>query len=123
MRYDRATPTGVRCALYDHMVNTLGRDPVTGFARRPIDNVGVQYGLGALSSGAITKQQFLDLNQNIGGYDNHGNPVSTPTAGGGAALEIAHPTGRGTYGGAGVRKKPIIEYPREVDQPGRKGEG
>src|SRR5262249_51839083 len=41
MRYDRATnPTGVRCDIYDHMVNVFGRDPATGFARRPIDNVG-----------------------------------------------------------------------------------
>ena len=77
MRFDQNTnPTGVRCDVYDHMVNIFGRDPVTGYARRPLDNVGVQYGLAALNSGAISKQQFLDLNQNIGGYDNNGNFIA-----------------------------------------------
>ena len=37
--------------------------PATGFARRPLDNVGVQYGLKALNAGAITVDQFLDLNE------------------------------------------------------------
>src|SRR6516225_9460259 len=46
VQYDAETnPTGVRCDLYDHLVNVFGRDPATGFARRPIDNIGVQYGL------------------------------------------------------------------------------
>jgi Tannase-like family of unknown function (DUF6351) len=59
VQYDAKTnPTGVRCDLYDHLVNVFGRDSATGFARRPIDNVGVQYGLEALSLGAITKQQI-----------------------------------------------------------------
>ena len=76
VQYDaKNNPTGIRCDLYDHLVNVFGRDPTTGFARRPIDNNGVQYGLEALNLGAITKQQFLDLNRNIGGYDNDGNYV------------------------------------------------
>jgi hypothetical protein len=69
VQYDAKTnPTGIGCDLYDHLVNVFGRDPATGFARRPIDNIGVQYGLEALNLGAITKQQFLALNRNIGGY-------------------------------------------------------
>src|SRR5215472_5979627 len=56
VQYDAETnPTGIRCDLYDHLVNVFGRDPTTGFARRPIDNIGVQYGLEALNLGAITK--------------------------------------------------------------------
>jgi len=118
MRYDRLTnPTGVRCDLYDHMVNIFGRDPATGFARRPIDNVGVQYGLGALNSGAISKAQFLDVNQRIGGYDNDGNYVSTRTVGDVEALKIAYATGRVTYGGQGLRHTPVIDYRGYVDQP------
>jgi uncharacterized tannase-like protein DUF6351 len=117
-RYDRATnPHGVRCDMYDHMVNLFGRDPATGFARRTIDNVGVQYGLGALNAGAISKQQFLDLNQNIGGYDNDGNYVSARTVADPAALDIAYRTGRVTYGGQGLRRIPIIDYRGYVDQP------
>jgi hypothetical protein len=60
VQYDAKTnPTGIRCDIYDHMVNVLGRDPVTGFARRPLDNVGVQYGLEALNTGAITPSNSL----------------------------------------------------------------
>lgn len=42
------------------MVNVYGRDPATGFARRPFDNVGVQYGLAAFNAGAIPFEQFAD---------------------------------------------------------------
>jgi hypothetical protein len=35
----------------------------------PMDNVGVQYGLGALESGQITAAQFVDLNAHVGGVD------------------------------------------------------
>jgi len=118
VQYDAKTnPTGIRCDLYDHLVNVFGRDPTTGFARRPIDSIGVQYGLEALNLGAITKQQFLDLNRNIGGYDNDGNYVSTRTVGDVAAIEAAYLSGRITYGGLGMRRTPIIDYRGYVDQP------
>jgi hypothetical protein len=113
----KTNPTGVRCDIYDHMVNIFGRDPVTGFARRPIDNVSVQYGLEALNAGAITKQQFLDLNQNIGGYDNDGNYVTTRTVGDITSIDAAYDSGRVTYGGLGLRHTPIIDYRAYVDQP------
>jgi hypothetical protein len=118
VQYDANTnPTGIRCDLYDHLVNVFGRDPTTGFARRPIDNTGVQYGLEALNLGAITKQQFLDLNRNIGGYDNDGNYVATRTVGDVSAIEAAYLSGRITYGGLGMRRTPIIDYRGYVDQP------
>ncbi|MCU1427847.1 MAG: hypothetical protein JWL83_1847 [Actinomycetia bacterium] len=66
---------GVRCTLQDESIGVLGRDPKTGFARRPLDNTGVQYGLRALNDGTITADQFLDVNQYIGGYDIDGNVV------------------------------------------------
>jgi hypothetical protein len=69
-RYNAKTnPHGVRCDLQDYMVNVLGRRPGDGFAGRPLDNVGVQYGLDALLSGQITPGQFVDLNAKIGGVD------------------------------------------------------
>ena len=118
VQYDATTnPTGVRCDIYDHMVNVFGRDPVTGFARRPLDNTGVQYGLEALNAGAISKQQFLDLNENIGGYDNDGNFVATRTLGNVKAIDAAYDSGRITYGGLGLRHTPIIDYRGYVDQP------
>ncbi|MDQ2651116.1 MAG: DUF6351 family protein [Actinomycetota bacterium] len=68
-------PTGARCTIQDANVNLFGRDPATGFARRPLDNVGVQYGLAALRAGTITLQQFIDLNRAIGGFDIDGRFV------------------------------------------------
>ena len=37
-----------------------------GYANRTWDNVGVQYGLGALTDGTITADEFIDLNFNAG---------------------------------------------------------
>ncbi|HKY91801.1 MAG TPA: DUF6351 family protein, partial [Nevskiaceae bacterium] len=74
IRYDAATnPLGVRCTLQDANVNIFGRDPDTGFARRPVDNTGVQYGLAPLQAGTISVEEFLDLNRHIGGFDIDGN--------------------------------------------------
>lgn len=76
MRYDPKTnPKGVRCTVQDATVNIWGRDPATGFARRPLDNIGIQYGLGALNDGIISFEEFADLNRRIGGYDIDGNMV------------------------------------------------
>lgn len=100
----------MRCGLFDHNVNTYGRDPKTGFARRPIDNVGVQYGLALVNSGVISNEQFLDLNENIGGYDNDGNVVSTRSVGDPAAIRAAYRSGRLTNGGLGLSTTPIIDY-------------
>lgn len=68
-------PKGARCTIQDANVNIFGRDPKTGFARRPLDNVGIQYGLGALVSGDISAEEFLDLNRRIGGLDIDGRFV------------------------------------------------
>jgi hypothetical protein len=69
-RYDPETnPKGVRCTLADYMVNVFGRRPQDGFAGRPLDNVGVQYGLDALMHGQISPAQFADLNAKVGGAD------------------------------------------------------
>ncbi len=117
-QYDAKTnPSGIRCDIYDHLVNVFGRDSKTGFARRPLDNVGVQYGLEALNAGAISLAQFLDLNKNIGGYDNDGNYVPTRTLGDLAAIRAAYRSGRVTYGGLGLKSTPIIDYRGYVDQP------
>lgn len=106
---------GARCDIFDHTVNVYGRDPLTGFARRAIDNVGVQYGLTALNTGAITPAQFLDLNDKVGGYDNDGNIVSTRAVADPQALRAAYQTGRVTYGGNGLARIPIIDYRAYTD--------
>lgn len=77
LRYDPVNnPAGARGTVYDAQRNILGRNALTGFALRPFDNVGVQYGLQALRAGAISKAQFLDLNERIGGYDQDANYVA-----------------------------------------------
>jgi len=108
-RYDPETnPQGARCTLWDHTASVYGRDPDTGFARRPLDNVGVQYGLAVLKSGDITKQQFLDLNEKIGGFDIDGNLVPERMVADPAATEAAYRTGR--VNGGGVATVPILDY-------------
>jgi hypothetical protein len=62
-------PRGVRCDLWDDLVNVLGRDPRTGYANRPLGNVGVEYGLQALERKQIIPAQFVDLNAKIGSYN------------------------------------------------------
>ena len=42
----------------------------------PIDNVGVQYGLGRAEGGQITPAEFVDLNAKVGGLDIDANPTA-----------------------------------------------
>ena len=71
--YDPTTnPGGVKCTLQDYMVNVFGQRP-DGFANRPFDNVGIQYGLEALRTGALSPAQFVDLNTKVGSLDYNGN--------------------------------------------------
>ncbi len=93
-RYDPATnPKGVRCTLADYMVNVFGRRPQDGFAGRPLDNVGVQYGLEALKQGDISIAQYVDLNARIGGADIDANPIPERIAADRFALARAYRSG------------------------------
>ena len=58
---------GVEWTHTGDLVNIYGANE-TGFARVPWDNVGVQYGLRALTSAAITPAEFLDLNAQVGSW-------------------------------------------------------
>ncbi len=110
LRYDATgNRSGARCDIYDHNINMYGRDAATGFALRPIDNTGVQYGLATLHDGAITVAQFLDLNEKIGGYDGDGNMVSTRSVADPLGLRNAYQNGMITNAGGGLGKLPIID--------------
>jgi hypothetical protein len=113
-------PTGARCTYQDNMVNIFGIDPATGFARRPFDNVGIQYGLAEINAGAITFDQFVDVNSHVGGHDIDGNVVANRTVGGPRALMTAYQTGRVNEFGAGLASVPIIDVRSYLDfvQPG-----
>lgn len=101
-------PGGARCTVYDINAKSLGRDPGTGFARRPLDNVGVQYGLTALRAGRISNAQFLDLNEKIGGYDRDGNIVAQRTVGDAEGLRHAYTLGRIGNGAGGLAAVPML---------------
>ncbi|WP_408619761.1 DUF6351 family protein [Jiangella endophytica] len=110
-RYDPLTnPGGARCDVYDHAINVYGADPATGFARRPLDNVGIQYGLATLNDGTITPEQFLELNERVGGFDADANIVAARTVADLDATRTAYRTGRLTNGGGGLADVPIIDY-------------
>lgn len=92
--YDReSNPDGVRCTLQDYMVNLFGRRPQDGFARRPFDNVGIQYGVEALLEGTLLPSQFVDLNDKVGGADIDGLPQPERSAGDPLALERVYRSG------------------------------
>jgi hypothetical protein len=117
--YDpRTNPAGARCDFYDNEVNVFGRDPKTGFARRTWDNVGVQYGLVAWSSGRITIEQFLNLNQRIGGYDRDGNIAADRSNADPIALRLAYGTGRVNSGGGDLGSIPILDFRAYMDPTG-----
>ena len=102
-------PGGVRCSLWDNMVNIYGKDPNTGYARRTLDNTGVTYGLKGLQSGALSLNQFLDLNEGIGGYDNNGEFQAARSVADLEALKVAYRTGRIQQGAGGVTSVPIVD--------------
>ena len=110
LRYDAKTNShGARPTVFDAAVNIYGADPKTGFALRPFDNVGVQYGLAALNAGAITPKQFLDLNEKIGGFDQDANYVASRSIGDASAIKRAYQGGVTLGGGGGLGSIPVFD--------------
>ncbi len=97
-RWSPTNPTGTRCDLEDYMINLFGpyqgNNPY-GYAGVPLDNVGVQYGLQALENGTITPEQFVDINQKIGGYDNNYDTTAS-------RMVAEEPALRNDYRGGGI---------------------
>ena len=108
-------PNGVRCDARQQLVNQLGVDPATGFAPSPLDNVGVQYGLAALDSGAITPAQFADLNANIGGFDYLGNPSAQRSQASPVALRAVYADDLDNSGAQGLGVTPVIDQRDDLD--------
>jgi hypothetical protein len=110
LRYDPvANPHGIRGTVYDAAKNVYGIDPATGFALRPFDNVGVQYGLQALNTGAISVNQFILINQKVGGYDNDANYVPQRTVGSAGAMRRGQQGGMQLGGNGGLARIPIFD--------------
>ena len=107
--YDAATnPTGIRCTDPDAAVAVWGLAPGTTRANLSYDNVGVQYGLGALKSGAISPEEFVTLNERIGGPNADSVLVAARTVADAAALTTAYRAGI-VSSGANLGKLPIID--------------
>jgi hypothetical protein len=110
LRYDPNTnPRGARPTVFDAARNIYGIDPKTGFALRPFDNEGVQYGLRALNAGAITPAGFIDLNERIGGLDQDANYIPSRSVGDLAAIRRAYQSGVTLGGGGGLGSIPIFD--------------
>ena len=62
-------PTGARCSAWDWAQSIFGQGRRPRGRDETRDNVGVQYGLKALLSGAITTEEFVTLNEIVGGVD------------------------------------------------------
>ncbi len=118
--FNRATnPGGIRCDLFQTNVNLLGKRPGTQEARRPIDNIGLQYGLAAVNSGAISVKEFLDLNEKVGGFDGDGNPQLARSEADPDALKLTYAGGfKNSFKGPGLSNIPIITQRGNADAVG-----
>ncbi len=104
----KTNPTGLRCTTPDLSVNIWGTYPGTVKARQFRDNVGVQYGLAALLSGAISGEDFVRLNEGIGGLDIDGEFSEQRVEGDRSAIDKAYRHGLVSDGKV-LARMPIID--------------
>src|SRR6266513_3304552 len=119
--YDPVTnPNGTRCGDPDLSAavwgTTAGIPAGSTRARQTGDNVGIQYGLSALLAGAITPEEFVTLNEKIGGFDADFNRSAARTNADLPALDIAYRAGI-VSSGKNLGKLPIIDS-RGYDEQG-----
>ena len=100
-------PRGARCTKQDYEVAILGKRP-DGKAKNAYDNVGVQYGLQALQSGTLTAEQFVDVNEKVGGQGIDYANTPARTAADPGALATLYRSGR-INDARGLRTVPIID--------------
>jgi hypothetical protein len=119
--YDPVTnPNGTRCGDPDLATavwgTTTGIVPGSTRALQTGDNVGIQYGLKALLAGAITPEEFVTLNERIGGTDADSNRTAARSHADRQALDIAYRAGI-VASGKNLGKLPIIDS-RGYDEQG-----
>src|SRR5882672_7337034 len=119
--YDPVTnPNGTRCGDADLSAavwgTTDGIVPGSTRALQTGDNVGIQYGLKALLAGAITPEEFVTLNEKIGGFDADFNRGAARTTADLPAVDIAYRAGI-VSSGRNLGKLPIIDS-RGFDEQG-----
>ncbi len=113
-------PTGTRCGDSDLAASVWGTTAGIGAgstrALTTNDNVGVQYGLKALLAGSISAEEFVVLNEKIGGTDGDSNRTPARSVADTAALDIAYKAGI-VSSGRNLGKLPIIDS-RGYDEQG-----
>jgi hypothetical protein len=120
--YEPATnPNGTRCGDPDLATAVWGTTanenaPGSVRARQTGDNAGIQYGLKALTSGAISAEEFVTLNEKIGGFDADSNRVPARSQADRPALDIAYRAGI-LSSGKNLGRLPIIDS-RGYDEQG-----
>jgi hypothetical protein len=114
-QWSPTNPNGIICNSDEQIVNQLGVDPTTGFPNSPLDNVGVQYGLAALDSGAITPEQFVTLNAGIGGMNFAGAQVPQRTEASLRALRAVYADDLINSASLGLRTTPVIDQRLDLD--------
>ena len=119
--YDPVTnPTGTRCGDPDLAAavwgTTAGIAHGSTRALQTGDNVGIQYGFNALHAGAITPEEFVTLNEKIGGFDADSNRRAARSTADLRALPIAYRAGI-LSSGKNLGKLPIIDS-RGYDEEG-----
>ena len=117
--YDPVTnPDGARCTTGDLRVNIIGKDPETGAARNTWSNTGLQYGLAGLNSGELTVDEFLDLNEGMGGFDVDGNIVDERSKGEPEAMRAAYESGLMASYNEALGNVPILNFRSYMDEAG-----
>lgn len=110
--YDPADPVNTanlpRCNAWSWAESIWGRVPGSPQALDTRDNVGVQYGLKALKDGAISAEEFVTLNELVGGIDRDSTARRDRSVADAAALETAYRSGI-VMSGAQLAKTAIID--------------
>ena len=95
--YDPANPVATaslpRCNAWSWAESIWGKSPDGVAANDTRDNEGVQYGLKALKEGKITAEEFVTVNEVIGGIDRDSNPRAVRSMADAPALDIAYRSG------------------------------
>jgi len=117
-RWSPTNPGGIRCTIADTMTNVYGTDAEGRGLRVIPDNVGVQYGLAGLASGAISMDKFLALNASVGGMDVDGARTPERSEASVEAIERGFATGRFNLTTGGLSYVPVIDHRTYTDKQG-----
>jgi hypothetical protein len=105
---DPATWNLPRCNAWAWGESIWGKVPGSNIALDTRDNVGVQYGLKALLAGTISAEEFVTLNENVGGTDRDASARAARSTADTAALDIAYRSGI-VASGRNLAKAAIID--------------